>query len=199
MGSQTPINYYAMFAAMVKRHNELAQQRNALDIEVAKLKQLIAATFPLIPEEKQQLFQAQIDAMEEQSASLLKAVKLVFNKYKEEWITPVQVRDHLTAIGFDLTQYKANPLASIATTLRRMVPSDLESRRSADGQVLYRRSATPLERIDDSIEDALKQTFKKPYGPTVPPPPGAVPEAGFEDFKLGYGYPDPLNQRGKKK
>jgi len=161
MGSQTPINYYAMFAALVKRHNELSQQRNALDIEVAKLKQLIIATFPLIPEEKQKLFRTEIDSMEEQSAGLLEAIKLVFSTHKDQWLMPVKVRDYLSEMGFDLAQYKANPLASIATTLRRMVPTYLESTNLDNGQVVYRRPLTVLDQIDSNVQLMAEQERKK--------------------------------------
>jgi hypothetical protein len=146
MESQKSIDYYAMFSELVKRHNELTQQRNDTDLEIAKLTQLILATFPLLPEDKQKLFQTEIELLEEQSAGLLSAIKLVFSTRKGEWISPAQVREYLNAMGFDLTQYRANPLASIATTLRRMVPEQLESRMVGE-QVKYRRRITLLDRM----------------------------------------------------
>ena len=163
MDSQKSIDYYAMFSDLVKRHNELAQRRNDIDLEVAKLKQLILATFPLLPEEKQELFQSEIEQMEEQSAGLLNAIKLVFSTHKGEWLTPSQVREYLSAMGFDLTQYRANPLASIATTLRRMVPGQLESKNSADGQVMYQRRLTLLDQLGAPVslpESRLSRQLK---------------------------------------
>src|SRR5215831_18974497 len=115
-----------MFSDLVARHDDLTQQRSAIDLEIAKLKQLILATFPLLPEEKQNMFQAEIEMMEEDSGGLQNAIKLVFRTHKGEWLTASQVRDYLTATGFDLTQYRANPLASITTTLRRMVGGKIE-------------------------------------------------------------------------
>jgi len=147
MDSQKSIDYYSMFSELVTRHNQLAQQRNEIDREVTKLKQLILATFPLLPADKQALFQAEIEEMEEQTGGLLNAIKLVFSAHKGEWLTPTQVRDCLAAMGFNLTQYRANPLASIGTTLRRMVPSQLDSKTSQDGQVVYQRRLTLLDQM----------------------------------------------------
>jgi hypothetical protein len=55
----------------------------------------------------------------------------------KEWLTPIQVRDYLSSIGCNFEKYKANPLASIHTTLRRMVPNEMECK-IVDGQKLYR-------------------------------------------------------------
>jgi hypothetical protein len=156
MNLQTSINYYSMFAELVTRHTQLVQQRNEIDSEVTKLKQLILATLPLLPEDKQSLFQAEIEKMEEQSGGLLSAIRLVFSAHKGEWLTPTEVRDHLTAMGFNLTQYRANPLASIGTTLRRMVPSQLDSKTSPDGQVLYQRRLTLLDQMGRAHLEKLK-------------------------------------------
>lgn len=147
MESQTSIDYYSMFSELVTRHTQLVQRRNEIDREVTKLKQLILATFPLLPEDKQALFHAEIEEMEEQSGGLLNAIKLVFSAHKGEWLTPTQVRDYLTEMGFNLTQYRANPLASIGTTLRRMVPSHVDSKTVGDGQVVYQRRLTLLDQM----------------------------------------------------
>jgi hypothetical protein len=161
MESRKSIDYYVMFSDLVSQHNQLTHRRNEIDREVTKLKQLILATFPLLPEDKQALFQAEIEEMEEQTGGLLNAVKLVFSAHKGEWLSPTQVRDLLTTMGFNLTQYRANPLASIGTTLRRMVPSQLESRTSGDGQVMYRRRLSLLDQMGRaSLEEIKEQRMK---------------------------------------
>lgn len=144
--TKKPLDYYAMFSDLVKRSNELTQQRNDIDVEISKLNQLILATFPLLPEEKQNLFHSEIEMMEQDSGGLLSAIKLVFSAHKGEWLTASKVRDYLKDMGFDLTQYRANPVASIATTLRRMVGDKIESRIVGD-QTEYRRRITLLEQM----------------------------------------------------
>ena len=57
---------------------------------------------------------------------------------KKDWLTPVEIRDALKRMGFPFENYKANPLASIHTTLKRMVPAEMEVKTLADGQKAYR-------------------------------------------------------------
>jgi hypothetical protein len=147
MDLQPSIDYFAMFSDLVKRHNELSQRRNDIDLEIAKLTQLILATFPLLPAEKQALFQTEIEELEAQSTGLSNAIKLVFSNRKGEWLSAVKVREHLNTMGFDLTQYRANPLASITTTLKRMAPGYLQTQTLSDGQVLYQRRLTLLDQM----------------------------------------------------
>ena len=57
---------------------------------------------------------------------------------KDAWFTPVEIRDALKRMGFPFENYKANPLASIHTTLKRMVPAEMEIKTLKDGQKAYR-------------------------------------------------------------
>jgi len=57
---------------------------------------------------------------------------------KDAWLTPVEIRDALKRMGFPFENYKANPLASIHTTLNRMVPAEMEVKTLKDGQKAYR-------------------------------------------------------------
>jgi len=57
---------------------------------------------------------------------------------RKEWFTPVEIRDALKRMGFPFENYKANPLASIHTTLKRMVPAEMEVKTLKDGQKAYR-------------------------------------------------------------
>lgn len=148
MSSHSPIDYNEMFSGLVRRQLELAQRRDEIDLEIAKVKQLLLATFPMLAEEVQAMFQAEIDSLEEESdVGVLSAIKQVFRAHKGEWLSASQVRDYLVAMRFDLNRYRANPLASIATTLRRMVSAKLESKTLDNGQVVYRRPITLLDKL----------------------------------------------------
>jgi hypothetical protein len=57
---------------------------------------------------------------------------------KDAWFTPIEIRDALKRMGFPFENYKANPLASIHTTLKRMVPAEMEVKTLKDGQKAYR-------------------------------------------------------------
>jgi hypothetical protein len=56
----------------------------------------------------------------------------------EAWFTPVEIRDALKRMGFPFENYKANPLASIHTTLKRMVPAEMEVKTLKSGEKAYR-------------------------------------------------------------
>lgn len=157
------INYEEMFKDLIRRHNALAEQRNLIDVEISKLKQAILATAPLLPEEQQKLVQKEIEEMEEQGAGLVEGIKSVFAAHRDEWLTASVVRDYLLATRFDFRHYKTNPLASIATTLKRMVPAYLETKTFPESGINYKRRTTLLERMaNDEVEDALqKMTSKK--------------------------------------
>jgi len=63
-------------------------------------------------------------------------------RQKKDWMTPVEIREALLAAGFDFSNYTSNPLSSIHTTLKRMVPDELVTETRDDGQV-YRWAEKP--------------------------------------------------------
>jgi hypothetical protein len=69
----------------------------------------------------------------------------------QDWLTPTEIRDYLKNIGFNFERSKANPLASIHTTLRRMVPHEVESK-TLEGQKIYRLKSA--EQWRSSFEEA---------------------------------------------
>jgi hypothetical protein len=161
MDAQTTIDYYKLFGELVMRVGHLTQQRDEIDVEITKVRQLIVATFPLIPADKQRLFEKEIASMDEQAMGLLDAIRLIFSTHKGEWLTVTQVRDYLMGTGFDFRHYRANPLASIATTLKRMVPAYLDSMNSGSGTLFQLRKT-----IGDRIAEAF-DTKPLPGSPGV--------------------------------
>jgi hypothetical protein len=147
MDIQKPIDYYEMFRELLSRRAQLIQQRDATEREIVKVRQLILAIFPLLPDGKDKNgYQQAIDDMEAEGAGLQDAVKLVFTAHKTEWMTVSNVRDYLKEMGFELTHYQANPLSSIGTTLKRLVPVYLETK-SSEGTTVYRYRLTRAEML----------------------------------------------------
>jgi hypothetical protein len=165
MELQASINYFQMFTDLMQRRVALIRQRDEAEIELAKLKQIILGIFPLLPEDQQEIVQQAVAELEAENESLQGAVGLVFSMHKSEWLTASSVREYLIQMGFDFRSYKANPLASIATTLKRMVPIALETTTSGSG-TLYRRRMSFGDRIvaaaqsGNVIEDSLKDVLK---------------------------------------
>jgi hypothetical protein len=107
-------------------------------------------------------------------------------RQKQDWMSPVQVREALLAAGFDFSNYTSNPLSSIHTTLKRLVPEELLTETRPDGQV-YRWntvelsgmkpeaiSQIPLQDLqrEATERDPRKNYFspKKGAGAMTPPP-----------------------------
>jgi hypothetical protein len=80
---------------------------------------------------------------------------------RKEWFTPVEIRDALKRMGFPFENYKANPLASIHTTLKRMVPAEMEVKTLKDGQKAYRlKSAGEWTEAFAEVRQWLKGNFE---------------------------------------
>ena len=141
-----PIDYWKMFAELMERRAKLVRQRDEAEVELAKMKQLIVSVFALLREDQQKANQQAIDDMEAESAGLQDAIKLVFSTHAGELLTASDVRDHLNDIGFDFRQYKANPMASIGTTLKRIASTGYVEATSSGSGTLYRRE-TPLDKL----------------------------------------------------
>jgi hypothetical protein len=164
MNAQMPIDYWKMFTDLMERRAKLIRQRDEAEVELAKMKQLIVSVFALLREDQQRANQQAIDDMEAESAGLQDAIKLVFSTHAGEYLTVSDVRGHLNDIGFDFRQYKANPLASIGTTLKRIAGTGYVQTTSGENGTLYRREATL---------DKLKMLSN-----LLTPPPAAAPRRG---------------------
>ena len=76
------------------------------------------------------------------------------------WFTPVEIRDALKRMGYPFENYKANPLASIHTTLKRMVPAEMEVKTLKDGQKAYRlKSAGEWTEAFAEVRQWLQSSF----------------------------------------
>jgi hypothetical protein len=134
------IDYSLMLRELLAKHSDLATQRNALDVEMTKLTQLIKAAFNMLtPKEQKKAEEADFDKfLETHALGLSQAVRMAFSANQDQWLTPPQIRDYLSAVGFDFGNYIANPLASIGTTLKRMPSFELETKTLENGQTAYR-------------------------------------------------------------
>ncbi len=136
------IDYMEMLGTLSEQFNELRHKRTQIEVDLTKLGQLIKATVNMLPLDVRKEIEPTIDGMlEDEKLGLSDAVKIAL-KSQATWKTPVEIRDFLNEIGFDFSQYTANPLTSIATTLKRMVPDDAEVK-TEDGQIAYRANPSP--------------------------------------------------------
>jgi hypothetical protein len=107
------------------------QKSEAAEIEIAKQKQFIVATMRMLSDEDKkhfdEMFNAAVARDANRSSGLKEAIRKLFPRWGGQWLTVAEVRDCLDNVGFDFSDYTTNPLASISTTLRRMVPDELET------------------------------------------------------------------------
>jgi hypothetical protein len=146
MDTQKPIDYWKMFTDLMQRRAALVRQRDEAEVELAKMKQLIVSVFALLPEDQQKANQQAIEDLEAESSGIQDAIKLVFSTHEGEWMTVSDVRDRLNEMGFDFRQYKANPLASIGTTLKRIAGTGFVVTTPSGSGTLYRREP-PLDKL----------------------------------------------------
>jgi hypothetical protein len=133
-----PIDYVKLLRDLMKERESWARKRDEADRQFSRVSELIRSTVKMLsPEQRSASVGDLIEHFDQvHSPGLANMVRGAFGSGKE-WLTPVQVRDYLRSIGFNFEKYKANPLASIHTTLRRMVPNEVECK-TLDGEKLYR-------------------------------------------------------------
>ena len=131
--------------------NELGRksaQRKDLEIECAKLRQFILATMNMLPDEEREAFHAKLlEFWQEEdikTASLTDAIRVVLRENPKQWYSASQMRDRLMRGGFNFSEYSSNPLASVATTLKRMKPEDGVETAVVEGVAAYRWKRRPI-------------------------------------------------------
>jgi hypothetical protein len=149
------INYMQMLLDLMEERQKWASKRDEAIREVSRLSELIRATTNMIPPEQLARCEPIFEQVEQRPLGLSVAIRACFAAAaapeklgefakqmaptgeaesadgittKKVWLTPVEIRDRLKDMGFPFENYKANPLASIHTTLKRMVPGEIEVR-----------------------------------------------------------------------
>lgn len=154
-----------MLLDLMEERQKWARKRDEAIREISRLSELIRATMNIIPPEQLARYEPIFERIEQRPLGLSVAIRACFaaaadpaklvemakrmaQRGKPEsaevispeklWLTPVEIRDRLKSIGFPFENYKANPLASIHTTLKRMVPGEMEVKTLKGGQKVYR-------------------------------------------------------------
>ena len=138
-------DYREILNAAMTRIGSIAKQQEDLEVEASKLRQFIMATVNMLPDEDRTTLLEAVASIKAgtkaKEASLKEACIKVLRTSGLTWLTAAQVRDRVVASGFDFSSYTSNPLASVATTLRRFKIEQVEST-TIEGVIAYR--AVPL-------------------------------------------------------
>ncbi len=148
----TESEYTQLLAKSVERFRELYEQRQAIDVELIKLRQFIDATIIMVDEKEKKKWEAEMDElvgkMIASSASLADSVRRVFEDHPNYGFTASAIRTMLLEAGFDFSSYTSNPLSSISTTLRRMAEmGELQSGKDEEGVTIYFKAERPRRKI----------------------------------------------------
>jgi hypothetical protein len=133
------IDYMQMLRRLAEEREEWVRKRDDAMRELSRLSELIRSTIKMLSPEQRSKCDALLERIDRRPAGLTTTIRLCFTAGKE-WLTPVEIRDMLKANGFNFESYKANPLASIHTTLKRMVPHEVACK-TVNGQKVYRLKA----------------------------------------------------------
>ncbi|HEY2168991.1 MAG TPA: hypothetical protein VGJ30_05155 [Candidatus Angelobacter sp.] len=162
-----PINYMQMLLDLMEERQKWIDKRDESIREISRLSELVRATMNMIPAEQIARYEPIFEHIEKRPAGLSTAIRACYTgatgfaqalrreteegelataaidtqspgAERREWFTPVEIRDSLKRMGFPFENYKANPLASIHTTLKRMVPAEMDVKTLEDGQKAYR-------------------------------------------------------------
>lgn len=185
-----------MLLDLMEERQKWAGKRDEAIREISRLSELVRATMNMIPPEQLARYEPIFERIEQRPLGLSVAVRACFaaaaapaklvelaKRMKQSdkaesadamspeklWLTPVEIRDRLKGMGFPFGNYKANPLASIHTTLKRMVPGEMEVKTLKGGQKVYRlKSAGDWAQAFAEARDWMKGSVaSKMYGTTA--------------------------------
>jgi hypothetical protein len=182
------INYMQMLLDLMEERQKWIDKRDESIREISRLSELVRATMNMIPAEQLARYEPVFERIEKRPPGLTTAIRACFTggtgfaaalrgnpekseptsigqeipgAERKEWFTPVEIRDALKRMGFPFENYKANPLASIHTTLKRMVPAEMEVKTLKSGEKAYRlKSAGEWTEAFAEVRQWLKGNFE---------------------------------------
>lgn len=158
------MNYLARFLELLQNYTDLQSRKRELDAEMAKLVPVLTATYNALTDREKLLVASPIAKVKWEigGSGLKEAVTMALNARNGEWLTPPEVRNYLEAVGLDFGTAGDRGLASIGTTLKRMVPEEVEAKPIAVGQIGYRsRHYDARKIIEAEVRDILRRDRRK--------------------------------------
>lgn len=156
------VKYLHRFLDLVQSYSDLVARQQELDIELAKLTPVINVTYNALSNAEKAKVASPIARVKWRNKDGLKgAVLMALNAKIGDWLTPPDVRNYLETVGFTFGTSSGRGLASIATTLKRMVPSEVETKTLESGQPGYRIRQYDAEVINQEIKALLRNSGSK--------------------------------------
>lgn len=110
----------------ILEHRKLAKQKDEIEVKLSLLESFIRATARILPDEERPRVQKAIAEMFPKTLGLTDAVRMALRSHPGKCMSAQIIRTYLEDIGFDFSDYTANPLTSIHTVAKRMSPREVE-------------------------------------------------------------------------
>ena len=136
------VDYRQMLSQLLAERDTWMRRRDEAAGQISKIGALIRATVRMLPPQQASLGERVLEEIDERPLGLTEGLRLCLMTETDEWQSPMQLREALKNLGFSFEAYRANPLASIHTTLKRMA-DDLEVK-GGEGQRVYRLKGTRI-------------------------------------------------------
>lgn len=114
------IDYTMVLDEAITEYEDLRAKRDDLETQIAKKFQFIQATLNLLPDQERLRYAALLSLGRPEEHGPTIAIKKLLKRMPNRWMTAREVRDMLIVNGFDFSQYKSNPLASVHSILKRL-------------------------------------------------------------------------------
>jgi hypothetical protein len=115
--------------AAIDQLTSLLDKKERIEVDIAKQRRKVAAWQELCAAEDDEEMPTppQLESLLD-LGGLTDAVKTVLRGSRKEWLNTTEIMNGLRELGFPLDKYKA-PMASITTTVNRLVPSEVSIHR----------------------------------------------------------------------
>jgi hypothetical protein len=121
-----------------EKMRHLMEEKERIDREMRAAKELARAAIKAMPDEEKGPYLAVMTNYSLEQFSLTVTIRKILHDNPGIFFTPVEVKEHLDARGYDFSRYKSNPLSSVHSILKRFKRSEVETVAIANGGTAYR-------------------------------------------------------------
>ena len=130
-------DYKTILQSALDEWVELECKRQDIELELANKLQFIRATFNFLSDDDKPQFESRVRCFSAQHGGITLAIRRILQDSAGQWHTATLMRDKLVQAGFDFSDYRANPLATIHAVLKRSRPEEIEAVK-IDGVMAWR-------------------------------------------------------------
>lgn len=160
------------FLEILKSYSDLLEQQKVIDARLAMLTPAVRAMYGTLTRVEKAKVASTIAKVKWkiEGIGLKQAVMMALDARSSEWLTPPEIRDYLESVGFNFGASGARGLTSVGTTLKRMVPEEIDAKPLAGGQIGYRSRHYDAKGLLDEEVRQLMDSLSTDDGPSLGQP-----------------------------